>query len=253
MSFLNTKAALSVLLGLLLLLAACGDDSTGTTTTTPRIPDTLKVRAMHLSYDAPAVDVFLGGASSASFTNLAYGSATDYVKVDAGTLNVQMRPSGSTQTVINFDAPLEDEILYTFYAIDQLSNLDGVFTADERGDTTFAKVRVVHAVPDAPRVDMIGTYISTSGDTIPETIALDLPFKRASFYANVDSASYNFVLTLAGDTTVVASFEPIVLTNDGVYSIVLRGTLNDPTAPFEATVFIDSGDGSESVELGILP
>ncbi|MGH1363251.1 MAG: DUF4397 domain-containing protein [Calditrichia bacterium] len=255
---LNLKAVWSVALGLLMLVAACSDSSEPTTST-PTIPDTLKVRAMHLSYDAPAVDVFLGGSSTATFNSLTYGNATEYVQVDPGTLNVKMNQAGTSTTVIDFDAPLTDERLYTFYAIDALANLDGVFTVDERANTdttaSIAKIRLIHAVPDAPRIDFDGSFVDNNGVQRMETIALDLAFKQASFYASVDADTFSLVIRPAGDSTIVVAFEPVVLEDDAAYSVVAQGTLVDTTDafPFEANMFIDSGNGMEKVSLIPLP
>ncbi|MEL6820417.1 MAG: DUF4397 domain-containing protein [Calditrichota bacterium] len=244
MSFLNTKAAISVILGLLLLLAACGDDSSNPTTVTPSIPDTLKVRAMHLSYDAPAVDVFLGGSSTATFNSLAYGSASDYVKVDAGTLNVQMRPTGSSQSVIDFDAPLEDERLYTFYALGPVASIEGVFTFDERGNSNNTKIRMIHAVPDAPALDFeLVSALGRAGAT--NFVGINKQYRDVTFYADVERDSYWFALREPGELETFACFSPVLLDTSKAYTLVLHGTADTgDNFPFRATLFDDSERGA---------
>jgi hypothetical protein len=83
-----------------------------------------RVRVLHGSPDAPAVDVFLEGEKVVD--GLVFGQATDYLAVPAGTYNAQIRVAG-TETVV-FEGPLtvEAEQAYTVAALGVVGGQEGV-------------------------------------------------------------------------------------------------------------------------------
>ena len=62
-----------------------------------------RVRVVHASPDAPAVDVWVDG--SVAFNNAPFQGITDDAGLDAGTYNVQVTPTGATEPVV-LDADL---------------------------------------------------------------------------------------------------------------------------------------------------
>ncbi|MFD2670611.1 DUF4397 domain-containing protein [Marinicrinis sediminis] len=58
-----------------------------------------KVRFVHASPDAPAVDVALKGGD-AVFANASFKDAADYMELDPGTLDLEVRPAGDSSTVV---------------------------------------------------------------------------------------------------------------------------------------------------------
>jgi hypothetical protein len=87
------------------------------------VADQAQVRAVHLSADAPAVDVAADGSKvkDAIFTNLKYGKAKAYATVPAGEYDLEVRPAGEKQAA--FDIPaltLEAGKSYSAIAIGQL-------------------------------------------------------------------------------------------------------------------------------------
>ncbi len=76
-----------------------------------------KVRAVHASPDVPPVDVALAGRP-AVFRNLVFRHATPFQEVESGTVDVEIRPSGQTETVMVLpDFSLAGGNLYTFVAL----------------------------------------------------------------------------------------------------------------------------------------
>ena len=76
---------------LLLLVAACDDDPL----VQPPDNGTAEIRVIHGSPDAPMVDIYVEGSATPVFEDLAYGDASAYATVDAGTYNVQIRAAGA--------------------------------------------------------------------------------------------------------------------------------------------------------------
>jgi hypothetical protein len=93
-------------------------------------------------------------------------------------------------------------------------------------DSHEARVRVVHASPDAPNVD-----VWVNG----ETVLTDVPFTAVSDYLTVPAGDHEIAVSATGDTTPVIG--PLTLTFEGgaSYTVAAYGLLSDITA----TVFTD--------------
>lgn len=75
------------------------------------------VRFVHLSPNAPAVDVKLED-DSIVFENVSYKNVTNYVCVPAGTYSFKVTPTGSNDVVLTIpDVKLDSNFLYTIYAV----------------------------------------------------------------------------------------------------------------------------------------
>ncbi|RNA69243.1 DUF4397 domain-containing protein [Alteribacter keqinensis] len=84
-----------------------------------------KVRAAHFSPDAPAVDI-AAGPETILFENVSFPQVAEYLEVDAGTVNLQVRPTGSQDVV--FEVPnlgLEAGAVYSALAVGQLEGEPG--------------------------------------------------------------------------------------------------------------------------------
>ena len=79
-----------------IMLTACDSDSNPVNNNEP--DGNAKVRVIHTSYDAPAVDIWVDG--SVAIANLAYGETSGYAEVPAGTRNIQVSPTGATSPIV---------------------------------------------------------------------------------------------------------------------------------------------------------
>lgn len=83
-------------------------------------------------------------------------------------------------------------------------------TAPDRGD---ARVRVVHASPDAPNVDVL----------VDDAVALsNVPYLAVSDYLDVSSGNRNFKVNAAGTPTTVIDTDAD-LAEDGEYTVIAAG------------------------------
>jgi len=83
------------------------------------------VRFVHLSPDAPAVDVAVQGGA-VLFSNRAFKSATDFTPVTAGTYTLEVRPAGTTTAVLTIpNVELRSGDIYTVFASGFLSPPEG--------------------------------------------------------------------------------------------------------------------------------
>ncbi|MFO7588702.1 MAG: DUF4397 domain-containing protein [Gemmatimonadota bacterium] len=153
------------LLGLVALTAvagACGDDDDVTGPGT----DTADFRVAHSSPDVPAVDIYVNGGTQPVFENLGYGQVTEYVAVPASAYTVQVRAAGAGSTSV----PMFETGAIALGGGDVLTAVAAGLLGSSADDDRFrvlglyegfaapasgsARVRVVHASPDAPSVDI---------------------------------------------------------------------------------------------------
>lgn len=88
--------------------------------------DTARVRVVHTSPDAPAVDVAVTGGD-VLIPNLAFPSASDALEVPAGSYDLEVRPAGSTDVALALPGvQLDGGMVYDVFAIGQLG--DGSLT-----------------------------------------------------------------------------------------------------------------------------
>ena len=96
------------------------------------IDDRTQVRFVHASPDAPAVDVRVVDGPTL-FHNVAFGEASDYIGVDAGTYDVDVLPTGSDDPALSLsDVNLPDGQTVTAVATGYVDDgsLDTTFVTD---------------------------------------------------------------------------------------------------------------------------
>ncbi|HZI13005.1 MAG TPA: DUF4397 domain-containing protein, partial [Myxococcus sp.] len=82
---MSWKPLLSVVLaGLAVVAPGCDDDDDGTSPPAIELPDerprrSARLRVIHASPDAPAVDLYAAGGTTPLATNVTYGTTTPYL------------------------------------------------------------------------------------------------------------------------------------------------------------------------------
>jgi hypothetical protein len=95
------------------------------------VADEAQIRVVHLSADAPAVDVAADGSKvqDAIFKKIKYGKATKYVTVPAGEYDLEVRPAGKKKAAYDIDPlTLEAGKSYSAMAIGQLGSDPSTFS-----------------------------------------------------------------------------------------------------------------------------
>jgi hypothetical protein len=87
----------------------------------PHLPmemtDNSYVRFVHLSPNAPAVDITLPDGTKI-FENVSFKQFTDYMGINSGTYTLQVRPAGSNQVVLTIpNVNLRPGMIYSIYAV----------------------------------------------------------------------------------------------------------------------------------------
>lgn len=247
--------------GVSLLLAGCGEsgpgindtatgtptmgDPTATETETPTEVEPAHVRAAHLSPDAPNVDVYVD--DSAVLEDVPFGTVSDYLELAPDDYAVKITATGDEETVVfEGNVIVAAATAYTVAAIGELSDdadqsFEVVVLTDDNdppGDET-ARLRAVHASPDAPAVDI----------TVGETVLFDGVAFGGSGYTEVPAGEYTVEIradTETNDGDVVTTVD-VALAGGTVYSAFATGYLtpdDEPAdTPFEVLLTEDATNG----------
>jgi LPXTG-motif cell wall-anchored protein len=182
-----------------------------------------RVRVVHASPDAPAVDVWVNG--NVAFSNAPFKGITDYASLDAGSYQVQVTPTEATEPIV-IDATLDlaGGTDYTVVAVGQLENIEPLVLVDNNSAPAAGKahVRFVHASPDAPAVD-----IAVTGGPV---LFSNIPFKGVGDYLPVDAGTYDLEARVAGTDTVALSVPGVALEEGTVYTIFAMGLVEGEPA-----------------------
>ena len=159
-----------ILLGLVLPLAACAAP-TGSTedgaiaSESAELSAVAKLRVVHASPDAPAVDIYVNGGATPVATALAFTETTGFLRLRPGSYTVDVRANPSTAAdpvVFSAALTLAGGSRTTAVATGSLASIDPAaafrilpldesFAAPGAGN---ASVRIVHTSPDAPSVSV---------------------------------------------------------------------------------------------------
>jgi hypothetical protein len=143
--------------------------------------DAQEIRALHLSPDAPAVDIFLDNGTPAAVPNLAFTEGTPFVPVSAGITNVKVSASpGSTNAaVIDADVDIPSGARASVFAFDALANIGaGVIYEDLTGLASGdVRLTVTHAAVGVGNVNVLVRGLGEVSSDFPfaETFTADLP------------------------------------------------------------------------------
>ncbi|SEN50163.1 protein of unknown function [Halorientalis persicus] len=109
---------------------------------------------------------------------------------------------------------------------------DGDETPDNETEDGTAQVRIAHAVPNAPAVD-----VAVDGETVLENVT----FGTVSDYLSVDAGARQVTVTAANDSEAVYYDETLPI-RTGTYTVAAAGEVGDDAAePFTPVILLDEG------------
>jgi hypothetical protein len=168
--------SLSLVMAASVAVTGCDDDEPDPITPTP---EKASIRVVHASPDAPAVDIYAEGVTAPLIKNLAYGQASAYLSVDAGSYNIQIRAAGAPAT----SAPAFSTGALSLPGKAKITAVAAGFLASTAAEDKFrvlplaesfgapgesaTRVRIVHASPNAPTV-----AVDVGNDGNPEVASL---------------------------------------------------------------------------------
>ena len=151
---------------------------------------TTHIRVIHLSPDAPAVDILVNGSLRA-VTGLEFPDSTGYLDIEAGTYTFDVVPEGGgieTSVMTIPDLPLAADTYYTAVAYNSLASISPLALVDDYEGLPHGqnRLRAVHTAVGVGQVDI--WLIPDMGSPVPlwENVdfgvagdALDVPAHRS--------------------------------------------------------------------------
>ncbi len=207
--------------------------------------DMAKVRVVHASPDAPAVDVYVNG--DMVLEDVPFKADSGYLDLPAGTHDVEVFATGTEYAagtgVLQADLTIEAGKAYTVAAANTVDALEFVVAEDSMEVTDGkTKIRVGHLSPDAPAVDV--------GLIDGDAVFSGAEFPGITEYKELDAGTYDLEIRLPDGTQVLA-LEGTELAANTVYSVFAVNTADSlevlALVDFEAA---DSPDGMPTTGLG---
>jgi hypothetical protein len=199
-----------------------------------------RIRVVHASPDAPNVDVYADGQIAVE--NLPFGDYTDYITVTPGQRNFAVFVAGTQTKVLEASPNIGAGQDYTIVAagfVAKAPALRLLLLGDLAGSPseTQTRVRVVHASPTAPAVDVFFTSPYLPLRNRPATLS-GVPFGAASGFLTVPPGQYQARVTPAGTTTVAIDSGRIVIP-PGATRTIIAVDAKGGGGPLGAIVLLD--------------
>lgn len=206
-------------------------------------PAMFKLQVLHASPDAPAVNVLLNGAQQLGGVDYKQGSAA--LQLDVGSYDIQVdgiTPGGTATVIGPVNLTFSADTLYSIVAVNDLANIEPVIL--EQPITVVAagsaRVRVLHAAPLAPQVDVFAT--APGADLTAEAPIGSFSFKEDLGPIEVPNGDYQLRVTLPGDpNTVVFDSGTVTLNNGDDFLISAVENTTTGAAPISLVVLTGSG------------
>jgi len=185
------------------------------------IPDTRgRLRAVHLSPEAPNMDVLLDDTEFA--TDLIYQASSGYHPVRSGAINVKFNEAGTTTTLVEtspFLALLTD---YTLFAANVPDEIEPWYLQDDntKPDTDKTRIRIAHGSPGIGVVDVYVTIPNVDIQLKTPTLT-DVQFKDVADYLEIDKGIWQIRVTEAGTKTVLVNSGGVEFQNGWVRTVVV--------------------------------
>ncbi|MEJ2604393.1 MAG: DUF4397 domain-containing protein [Gammaproteobacteria bacterium] len=164
-----------------------------------------RLRALHASPDAPAVNIIVNGETA--LTEVDYTVGSGFLPVTEKTsLQVEAIIPGGNAVVIDESLDLDFTTDYTVIAVGDVAApvapLVVANPTDDRLTPGSFFAQVVHAAPDAPAVDI---YVTTPGAdlTASAPAATDVAYEEVTDRLEVPAGTYQIRVTPAGDPATV--------------------------------------------------
>ena len=202
--------------------------------------DQARLRVVHAVPDAPPVDVLVDGEKE--FLNVPFRGITEYKPLTAGTHQVQVVAAGTDQPALidtSVDLPAGRD--NTFLAVGRLADIEPLVLLDDNTlpPARQAKVRFVHASPNAPPID-----VAVRGGPV---LFADVPFKGVGDYVTLNAGNFDLQVlqadaelatpTVSGEVLLLV---PNVRLNERtVYTLYAVGLLNEEP-PLQLILSIDA-------------
>ena len=202
--------------------------SVNTSSNPPPPSQNVYLRAIHLSPDAPNVDIYVN--NQLAISNLAYLSTTSHLPLGAANVNVKVNVVNTPTTVIDSEISLPSDF-NTLIALNSVSNLEPILLSDDKDAPSFgsAKIRVVHGISNVGGVDVYALPSSSNCNNLQaqQPVLSSVPFKGASGYLTVSSGVYDICVATSGSSTAAIVADDLILSSQSVSTVIAVNQKNN--------------------------
>ena len=155
---------------------------------------------MHASPDAPAVDVLVDGATA--IPGIDYKQASAATALEVGSYDIQVdgiTPGGPATVIGPANLTFVADTLYSVVAVGDVANIEPIILEQPDFDVAAgnARLRILHAAPMAPQVDVYAT--APGADLAASAPVGTFSFKEDLGPVQVPAADYQISVTLPND------------------------------------------------------
>jgi hypothetical protein len=195
-----------------------------------------RFRFMNAVPNEANLDILVNSTSAAS--NVAYGTSTAYQKVQSGSQQIVIEPSGSTNALLTQSITFPSGADTTVVASNFTSNISALVLADDNSAPASGdfKLRVVNDAPGLGGADVYIVAAGTDLNTVSPNIT-NLAFGAASPYQSMTAGSFEIVLTSVGEKVPAVDSGALTLSASQVRTFV---GLNSQSGGFTYTMLQDA-------------
>lgn len=227
-----------------MILVGCSDSNNDRPDQPP--PPTFRVQALHASPDAPKVNLSIGAST---ISNVDYKVGTGALEKNVGTYTVKVDgilPSGTATVIGPVDVAFAADTLYSIVAVGDVADIEALVL--QQPDTPVpagsVRLRVLHAAPMAPQVDV---YLTAPG----ANLSASAPAGTFAFGGNlgpveVPAGDYQVRVTPAGDASAVV-YDTGTITLAAGGNLLLTAVENTGTGAAPISLVVQDGSGSSEI------
>ena len=227
-----------------MILVGCSDSNNDRPDQPP--PPTFRVQALHASPDAPKVNLSIG---TSTISNVDYKVGTGALEKNVGTYTVKVDgilPSGTATVIGPVDVAFAADTLYSIVAVGDVADIEALVL--QQPDTPVpagsVRLRVLHAAPMAPQVDV---YLTAPG----ANLSASAPAGTFAFGGNlgpveVPAGDYQVRVTPAGDASAVV-YDTGTITLAAGGNLLLTAVENTGTGAAPISLVVQDGSGSTEI------
>jgi hypothetical protein len=204
-----------------LFLGGCHSSSSGT----------VEIRVLNASIDYSSLDLYLndGTTNTREITAATYGTLTNYVGVGSNSYTVEFTRNGVSSSLQSLNEKLSANTHKTYVAYGNSGKFATLEIAEDQDkpNTSYTKVELLDAAPDAGSVDVYLTDPSVAlVNSSPTFSGVSGGSIASAGYVTIASGTYRLRVTAAGSQTDLRldSVTGITFSSQEILSIIVTGT-----------------------------
>ncbi len=187
-------------------------------------------RLVNASPDVPALDFYVNGGRGDPvrtgevplFSDVRFGTASDFTNVAAGTYDIEVRPTMSSTVVYTATGvTLNDNSVYTLYALGRREGTPAFRVVPHLDSVSPANLRLAHALIGLGPVDVLLDDHVILSNTVPFS---------TSGYLDLEPGTHTLTIVPAGATTPVIVSTTLNLVAATDYTLVTAGGTDNAQA-----------------------